>query len=199
MFFIPERGEEVIVGFEGDSAIKPYVIGTVYHGKANNSYSNSGNDVKALQTRSGNKIIMNDKDGSVFVEDKDGNSLLKDGKGNVTMFANKTITLVTGQSKIFMKEDGTINITGKDITITGTASVTAISAVEGIRSGINIVPQDITVGAVQNIVVSSGVQASLGSETVNISGTTTNVVGNTISVNGNSDVTVVGGLVKINS
>ncbi len=79
MFFIPEVGEEVIVGFEGDSPTKPYIIGTVYHGKASNAYSNGGNDVKALQTRSGNKVIMNDADGSVFVEDKDGNSMLIDG------------------------------------------------------------------------------------------------------------------------
>ena len=129
----------------------------------------------------------------------DGNSLLKDGKGNVTMLANKTITLVTGKSQILMKEDGTIIISGKDITVVGTSSVTAVSGGEGGSSSINIVPQDITVGAVQNIAVSSGQQASIDSKLVNISGTTTNVVGNTISVNGNSDVTVVGGLVKINS
>ena len=91
MFFIPEVGEEVIIGFEGDSPIKPYVIGTVYHGKASNTYSNSANDVKALQTRSGNKVIMNDKDGSVFVEDKDGNSIMLDGAGNITVKANKKV------------------------------------------------------------------------------------------------------------
>jgi len=123
MHFIPEIGEEVIVGFEGDSPLKPYIIGTVYHGKANNSYSNGGNDVKALQTRSGNKIIMNDSEGSVFIEDKDGNSIHNDGKGNVTVLANKTITLVTGKSKIFMKEDGTIEITGKDVTVKGTDTI----------------------------------------------------------------------------
>jgi type VI secretion system secreted protein VgrG len=93
MFFIPEVGEEVIVGFEGDSPTKPYIIGTVYHGKASNAYSNGGNDVKALQTRSGNKVIMNDADGSVFVEDKDGNSMLIDGAGNVTIKSNKTVTI----------------------------------------------------------------------------------------------------------
>jgi type VI secretion system secreted protein VgrG len=93
MFFIPEIGEEVIVGFEGDSPTKPYVAGTVYHGKANNTFSNGGNDVKALQTRSGNKVVMNDKDGSVFVEDKDGNSMLIDGAGNITVKSNKTVMI----------------------------------------------------------------------------------------------------------
>src|SRR5258708_6034890 len=93
MFFIPEVGEEVIAGFEGDSAVKPYVIGTVYHGAASTAFSNGGNDVKALQTRSGNKVIMNDAAGSVFVEDKDGNSVLIDGAGNITVKANKTVLI----------------------------------------------------------------------------------------------------------
>jgi uncharacterized protein involved in type VI secretion and phage assembly len=40
MFIMPEVGEEVIVGFEGDSPTKPYIIGAVYHGKAKNSFGN---------------------------------------------------------------------------------------------------------------------------------------------------------------
>lgn len=117
MFFIPETGEEVIVGFEGDSPVKPYIIGTVYHGKANITYSNSDNDVKAIQTRSGNKILMNDKEGSIFVEDKDGNSIKMDGDGNINVLSNKSIVLTCGDSKIEMKKDGTVNITGKKITV----------------------------------------------------------------------------------
>ena len=117
MFFIPETGEEVIVGFEGDSPTKPYIIGTVYHGKANTTYSNSDNDVKAIQTRSGNKIVMNDKEGSVFIEDKNSNSVKIDGAGNINVISNKSIVLTCGDSKIEMKKDGTIEITGKKITI----------------------------------------------------------------------------------
>jgi type VI secretion system secreted protein VgrG len=93
MHFSPELGEEVIVGFEGDSPTKGYVVGTVYNGKAANTFSSSGNDVKALQTRSGNKVVMNDADGSVFVEDKDGNSMMIDGAGNITLKSNKTVTI----------------------------------------------------------------------------------------------------------
>ncbi|MEO8771041.1 MAG: phage baseplate assembly protein V [Ferruginibacter sp.] len=117
MFFIPETGEEVIVGFEGDSPVKPYIIGTVYHGKATTGFSNNDNDVKAIQTRSGNKILMNDKEGSIFVEDKDSNSIKIDGDGNINVLSNKSIVLTCGDSKIEMKKDGTIDITGKNITV----------------------------------------------------------------------------------
>lgn len=190
MFFIPEIGEEVIVGFEGDSAVKPYVIGTVYHGQANSSFSNGGNDVKALQTRSGNKVVMNDAVGSVFVEDKDGNNMMMDGAGNVTMKSNQTMTMVCGKSKIFMKEDGTITINGKTITSTATekgtmesgdASVTLTSA-----------------GAVVNM---SGTDTTVnGNTSVTVNGNATVAVSsNKVSVNGNADVGITGGLVKINS
>jgi uncharacterized protein involved in type VI secretion and phage assembly len=120
LFFIPEVGEEVIVGFEGDSPIKPYVIGTVYHGSAKTNFSNEQNDIKALQTRSGNLIVMNDKEGSVHVADAKGNDMLIDGSGNVKITASESITLTCGDSKIEMKKDGTINITGKEITIKAT-------------------------------------------------------------------------------
>jgi len=116
MFFIPEVGEEVIVGFEGDSPTKPYIIGTVFHSKAKTGFSNAGNDIKAIQTRSGNKVIMNDKEGSVFVEDKDGNNIKIDGNGNININAKNSIVLGCGESKIEMKKDGTINLTGKNIT-----------------------------------------------------------------------------------
>lgn len=127
MFFIPETGEEVIVGFEGDSPTKPYIIGTVYHGKANTEYSNSDNDVKAIQTRSGNKIVMNDKEGSIFLEDKDANSIKVDGDGNINVLSNKSIVMTCGDSKIEMKKDGTVNITAKNITINADQKATMIS------------------------------------------------------------------------
>ncbi len=117
MFFVPETGEEVIVGFEGDSPVKPYVIGTVYHGKAKTSFANDGNDVKALQTRSGNMIVMNDKEGSVHVADAKGNDMKMDGGGNITVTSAESIVFSCGDSKIEMKKDGKINITGKEITI----------------------------------------------------------------------------------
>ena len=117
VFFIPEKGEEVIVGFEGDSPVKPYVIGTVYNSKNKTEFSNAENDIKTIQTRSGNKIVMNDKEGSVYLEDKDGNQMKFDGKGKIDVKANESITLTCGESKIEMKKDGTINITGKEITV----------------------------------------------------------------------------------
>jgi type VI secretion system secreted protein VgrG len=127
LFLIPEVGEEVIVGFEGDSPTKPYIIGSVYHGKAKCSFANGGNDVKILQSRSGNKVVLNDNEGSVHVEDKDGNNMKMDGSGNINVESKESIKLTCGSAKIEMKKDGTININGKTITTSATDNATMSS------------------------------------------------------------------------
>ncbi|WP_018630248.1 type VI secretion system Vgr family protein [Niabella aurantiaca] len=119
MFLIPEVGEEVIVGFEGDSATKPYVIGAVYHGQAKNSFGNSGNDVKTFQSRSGCKMVFNDKDGSALISDQAGNITMLDGAGNISTKSSQSIRLECGNASITLKQDGTIIINGKEITTKG--------------------------------------------------------------------------------
>jgi type VI secretion system secreted protein VgrG len=195
MFFIPEVGEEVIVGFEGDSPIKPYIIGTVYHGKASNTYSNGGNDVKALQTRSGNKVIMNDKDGSVFVEDKDGNSMLIDGAGNITVKSNKTVLIdatneITFKTKkITMLAEDEINMASK--VFVGKLSETSTlygKDENNVLSGNTVsvgAENKVTVGANQEVSVYGGKKVELGSE-------------GAVEANGKVMTTIVGGQVKLN-
>jgi Rhs element Vgr protein len=181
MFFIPEVGEEVIVGFEGDSPIKPYVIGTVYHGQAKTDFSNEQNDVKALQTRSGNLIVMNDKEGSVHVADAKGNDMMIDGSGNVKITASESITLTCGDAKIEMKKDGTINITGKQITTTATEKAEMTSGQATFKADGN-----------QNQADMKGMKANVSCSTeVNVKGMKTSVSADTkVDINGNAQVSI---------
>ncbi|WP_309608048.1 type VI secretion system tip protein VgrG [Flavobacterium sp.] len=98
MYFVPEIGEEVLVGFEGDNAEKPFVLGTMYNGSESSGYNTAGNDQKVIQTRSGTKIIMNDATGSVFIEDPSGNTWMMDGKGNINVNAPNDITMNAGKN-----------------------------------------------------------------------------------------------------
>lgn len=91
--FIPEIGEEVLVGHESQNAEKPFVMGTHYNGGETSCYHTSGSDKKVIHTRSGTKIILNDAEGSVFIEDPSGNTYLMDGQGNINMNAPKNFTL----------------------------------------------------------------------------------------------------------
>ncbi|MCS3870645.1 Rhs element Vgr protein [Chryseobacterium ginsenosidimutans] len=96
--FIPEIGEEVLVGFESGNAEKPFVMGTHYNGSEISSYHTSGNDKKVIHTRSGTKIILNDAEGSVFIEDPSGNTYLMDGAGNINVNAPNDMTLTAGKN-----------------------------------------------------------------------------------------------------
>jgi type VI secretion system secreted protein VgrG len=95
-YFVPEVGEEVLVGFEGGSAERPYVMGTQYNGSESSGHGSSGNDIKVIQTRSGCKVLINDADGSILTEDKAGSKVFQDGKGNINMEASKDITFNAG-------------------------------------------------------------------------------------------------------
>jgi type VI secretion system secreted protein VgrG len=95
-FFIPEKDEEVIVAFENNNPTKPFVLGTLYNSSQSNGFSNTGNDIKTIETRSGTKLRMNDAEGSVFVEDPSGNTWFMDGKGNISVNAPGNINMTAG-------------------------------------------------------------------------------------------------------
>ena len=45
--FIPEIGEEVLIGFEGGNAERPYMLGSLYNGTAAaSSFRSRNNDLK---------------------------------------------------------------------------------------------------------------------------------------------------------
>jgi type VI secretion system secreted protein VgrG len=126
MYFVPEIGEEVLVGFEDDNAEKPYVLGAMYNGEAVSGYHTPGNDKKVIQTRSGTKIIMNDAIGSVFIEDPSGNTWHLDGKGNIDVNAPNTFSV--NASDIIMTASQNISVSAA-MNITETAGVDKSSSV----------------------------------------------------------------------
>ncbi len=108
-YFIPEIGEEVLVGFEGANVECPFVMGTQYNAKASSGYSSPNNDLKVLQTRSGNRIISDDATGDITIESQKGQTIaVVHGDGNIRFKAPKNIEFEAG-------EDIRINA-GRDIT-----------------------------------------------------------------------------------
>jgi len=100
-YFIPEISEEVLVGFEGGNAQNPYVLGAHYNGSESSGYGDGENNVKAIHTRSGTKIILNDGEGSILIEDPSGNTWQMDGQGNINVNAPKNFTVNAGENITF--------------------------------------------------------------------------------------------------
>ncbi|WP_309609328.1 phage baseplate assembly protein V [Flavobacterium sp.] len=126
MHFIPEIGEEVLVGFEGGNAEKPFVLGAMYNGNETSGFHTAGNDLKIIQSRSGTKIIMNDAIGSVFIEDPSGNTWLMDGKGNTKLNVPNDMSITVGKNlNISVGENMTTRIgANEDISIGGNKTET---------------------------------------------------------------------------
>ena len=112
--FIPEKGEEVMIDFEGGNAERPYVKGTLYNGVGDVdgawvADSNSANQVKAIRTRNGHTIEIHDEgnDGYIRIYDNEKENyiltfstdqkLIKlESTGNIELYAKNDIIMHAG-------------------------------------------------------------------------------------------------------
>lgn len=69
--FIPEMGDQVMVSFEQGNPHRPYVSGSMFHGK---NASGVSNNVRSITTKSGHKLVFTD-DESIILSDKKGNAI----------------------------------------------------------------------------------------------------------------------------
>lgn len=108
--FIPEEGDQVMVGFEEGNVARPIVMGSVFHGgNAEGGYD--VNHLKTISTRSGNIIKLNDTEGSIYMEDPSGNTVYMDGKGNISINAPKNMTINVGENlSINVGKDSNVNV-----------------------------------------------------------------------------------------
>ncbi len=114
-YYIPEIGEEVIVGFENGNAEKPFVIGTLYHGKQKpeSKWADDKNNIKAIRTRNGHTIEIHDVDPGGYI------SIYDNGKNNYK------ITLSTDDKLIKLESKGNIELlAGNDIIMKAEKNIT---------------------------------------------------------------------------
>lgn len=143
MYFVPEVGEEVLVGFENDNAEKPFILGAMYNGNDSSGYATGGNDNKVIQTRSGCKVIINDAQGSIHLEDPSGNTWTMDGKGNISVNAPNRISMSCTDMDINVINNKTINVGSNMTTSVGMNKTNSVGA-----------NQTETIGGMKNTAVS---------------------------------------------
>lgn len=107
--FIPEAGDQVMVGFVHQHPDRPFVMGGIFHGRTGLGGS-ADNRVKSIQTRSGHRIIFTE-DESIIITDKSGNEIHLDTTGsNITITAPETMTLNCKNLFINVGENMTTNV-----------------------------------------------------------------------------------------
>jgi type VI secretion system secreted protein VgrG len=125
--FIPEIGDQVLVCFRYNDADRPFVLGSIFHGKAA-AGGEANNDKKTLSTRSGHVIELNDKKGEeqIVVTDKNKNSITIDTPGNCITITDKnhnSVVIDAGENSINITAKSTITLAAMNINIIAGATV----------------------------------------------------------------------------
>jgi phage baseplate assembly protein V len=119
-FFVPEVGDEVLVGFVHGDMRMPIVLGGLYNGQDKPSVSRDGtNDPKLIRTKAGHQILLDDTSGKEKIEivDTKGNTLVIDA-------ASDTITLKAKSNVLVESTTGKLTLKGVTVDIEASGAVT---------------------------------------------------------------------------
>ena len=185
--FIPEVGDQVLLGFRHGDPARPYVMGSLFNGTTGGG-GGQGNNCKSLTSRRGSSLKLDDSKGSVTLHDKGGVSMNFDGAGNQTLATRASATTTVGQdaSVLRMDKDGNIDLSGHtkvrisinestyiqltdgEIDIISpvvkviSSDVTQISNTNGDDTGV-IVNTDVTINNVENVNINSNKDVNVNS------------------------------------
>jgi len=144
-FFMPEVGDEVILGFINEDPRYPIILGSVYSSTNKKPFTglnpNEKNSVKAIVSKSGisvqfddenkvwtvatpnkNTIIISDKDKKITIQDENNNSIVMSSSGidlssqkNINISANQNVTIKGNQGVNIQSSGGDVSIKGLNI------------------------------------------------------------------------------------
>ena len=181
--FIPEVGDQVLLGFRHGDPARPYVMGSLFNGTTGGG-GGQGNNCKSLTSRTGSSLKLDDSVGSVTLHDKGTVNMNFDGAGNACLDAQSKIGLSVGDtnSELILEKNGNVFLSA-DSTITFTVGSSSI-VID--KNSININSSNI----------------NLNGTKINIKGTEKTVVGPNenlgVTVSANGPVDIVGNPVNIN-
>jgi type VI secretion system secreted protein VgrG len=181
--FIPEKGDQVVVGFEDGNIARPIVMGSVFHGK-NGIGGSSNNDQKSLTTKSGHTISMDDS-GGILVKDKtDLNFIAIDGKNAITVNTDNNITLQTGKVMIIMdKASDKIIIQAKNIEIRAADDFKLTGDGAPTRNGRMEFEEKLQISSRKELSMAGESAAKLNGKEVTIAGGKTIIEGKPVKIN----------------
>lgn len=224
-FVIPEKGDEVMVDYEFNHPDKPFVVGSLYHGKAKpgGGWQDKDNNIKAIKTKSGNEITLTDTGGKeeIKISNKGGQNTItltmSDGGAlnisgcNAMSISAKNISIDASEDISVSAKNVTIS-TQQDFTLNADAKVSVNSAADTLidsqancnfhaAADINI-NADSTLNAVgtSGANVNSDADLNLGAKgNANLAGEAqANVQGKLVNVTGDGATTITGKVVQLN-
>lgn len=189
--FIPEVGDQVMVGFEYGDPNRPYVMGSMFHGKSSNG-SGPDNHIKSIITKSGHTLEFDDAEETmgITIKDKNGNIIRLDTAGkNIEITTVETMTLnaknlcinvgeninVEAGTDVNMKAGGKMEVSVEQEIATTTGSSMNMSISEGLQikaKDIATESNNLKMDASQEAKITGRTNATLKGKIANLSGET---------------------------
>lgn len=117
-FFMPDKGDEVVLGFLNDDPRYPIILGALYSSKNAPPFPLSDtNFEKGIVTKAGVKISINDEKKIVIIETPNKNMV------TISDEDKKISILDQNKNKLEMSTDGIIIESGKDFSIKATGDI----------------------------------------------------------------------------
>jgi Rhs element Vgr protein len=134
-FIMPEKEDEVVIGFINDDFRSPIIVGSLYSGSKHKTpiQQDAENNIKALVTRSKLEMTFNDKDKAIIfktpegrtisISDKSGTIEITNGKANKIILGTQNVEIISNKD-IVLNAKGSINLQATDsVQIKGTNKV----------------------------------------------------------------------------
>ena len=155
VFFLPEIGDEVVLGFLNEDPRYPIILGSMYSGSKVQPFTSlvpkDQNPIKAIVSKTGisvqfddenkvltiltpgnNTMVFSDKDNQILVEDSNGNSLTMSSNGidiksasNLNITAAQNVNIAGNQGVTVKSSGGDIGISGVNIKETAMSQYSA--------------------------------------------------------------------------
>ena len=140
-FFLPEVGDEVVVGFLENNPAFPVILGSLYSKKnAAENTPTADNFKKGITTKSKLKILFDDEKKITKISTPNGNMITLDDDGksvDITDQNSNSIKMTSSGIEIKSAKDITLKATGK-INLDATAAVSVASKADVAIEGMNV-------------------------------------------------------------
>ena len=151
--FIPEVGDQVLLGFRHGDPARPYVMGSLFNG-VTGSGGFAANHKKSLTTRSGSTVTFDDTAHTILLQTTRANKIFVDElNGTITISSAEEVNVKTKNINIEASEDMKINV-GKNLELN-----------VGENTNVSIGgDKNVSIGGEKTTSVSQSVETSIGGE-----------------------------------
>jgi len=189
VYMLPEKDEQVVVGFIGGDEHSGIVLGSLWNTQNTipPDVVDEKNSTRCLVTKGGHSIVFKDGDeGKITVKSKDGHTVEIDEKAKTIKVSasggKHKLTLDEKNKTVDLESGDKLNIKAETISIKGAISLKGPS---------------VTIES-DNVLMMKGKQVKLDSSTIKVNGLNTEFTGANVKVESSGILTLKGSMTKIN-